>query len=149
MDVFADAVLLVRIALFAAIVPLLARLPIRRLEALVEPSRPRREVDPLRSERTIRLTNLVCRFGRPMIVSLCMTRGLTLYYFLRRAGIDVSLVFGVGTVHQDFAGHCWLTRRGEPYLEKTDPRLFFTPVYSFRRCEIQGSLDRCIGDEPG
>jgi hypothetical protein len=141
--IVADAVLLIRISAFAAIVPLLTRLPIRQLEALMEPAHPNHAIDPDLAERIIRYTDLVCRLGRRLIARLCLTRGLTLFYFLRRAGVNASLVFGAGTVRDDFAGHCWLVRNGEPYLEKVDPRTLFTPVYSFRGFHAKG-----IGSQP-
>jgi hypothetical protein len=59
----------------------------------------------------------------------CLTRGITLYYFLRRAGADVSLAFGMSTNGEPFVGHCWLVEAGEPFLERKDPRETFTEVY--------------------
>lgn len=54
----------------------------------------------------------------PGIRRSCLTRGVTLYYFLTRAGVDVSLCFGVGTVEGVMGAHCWLVKDGEPYLER-------------------------------
>jgi hypothetical protein len=59
----------------------------------------------------------------------CLTRGITLFWFLRRAGVDVELTFGVDPVALDGEGHCWLTLDGEPFLEKVDPRARFTETY--------------------
>jgi hypothetical protein len=145
----ADLFLLIRIAAFAAIVPLLARLPIRRLEALMEPARPRSETDLALAERIIRHTDSVCRTGRRLIARLCLTRGLTLFYFLRRAGIDASLVFGTGTVDDKFAGHCWLVRSGKPYLEKVDPSVLFTPIYSFNTLRPRSMKSQSAGEARG
>jgi hypothetical protein len=144
--VLADAFLLMRIALFAAVVPWIARLPIPRLRALVEPPRFHPHSDPTKVERIIRCTESVCRIGSPLIAQRCMTRGLTLYYFLRRAGVDASLVFGAGRVQGQFAGHCWLVRDGEPYLEKTDPRGIFTPVYTFNDSTAAGHQAQRVGE---
>lgn len=74
---------------------------------------------------------LAPRIGRPLVRSGCLTRGVTLYWFLRRAGLEVELRFGLDP---DDAGdltdgHCWLTLDGEPYLEPRDPRPRFTEVY--------------------
>jgi hypothetical protein len=145
----ADALLLVRIALFAGIVPLLTRLPIRRVEALVDPSHPSPKLDVARVERIIHHTEFVCRAGRRLIPRLCQTRGLTLFYFLRRAGVNTSLVFGAGTVHDTFAGHCWLVLNGKPYLEKTDPRPFFTPFYSFNGSNAESAEGVPTGEACG
>lgn len=59
----------------------------------------------------------------------CLTRGITGYYILRRAGLDVALCFGVGlAVGRDVAGHCWLVLDGEPVLEAADPRTAFSEL---------------------
>jgi len=58
-----------------------------------------------------------------------MTRGITGYYVMRRAGLDVALCFGIGPVRQvGTAGHCWLVLDGEPVLDGADPRLAFTEL---------------------
>jgi hypothetical protein len=67
--------------------------------------------------------------GRPAVRTGCMVRGLTLYRFLRRAGADVSLRFGVGTIRGEFAAHCWLVYRGEPLEEPRDPRPLFAETW--------------------
>src|SRR5205085_2317369 len=67
--------------------------------------------------------------GRPAVRTGCMVRGLTLYRFLRRAGADVSLRFGVGTIRGDFAAHCWIVYGGEPLAESHDPRSLFTETW--------------------
>ena len=60
--------------------------------------------------------------GHPLVRPGCLTRGVTLYYALRRAGDDVSLCFGVGEDGGQTAGHCWLDKAGRPLLERVDPR---------------------------
>jgi len=67
--------------------------------------------------------------GRPVVRTGCMIRGLTLYRFLRRAGADVSLRFGVGKIRGEFAAHCWIVYRGEPLEEPRDPRPLFTETW--------------------
>ena len=68
------------------------------------------------------------RRGRPVVRPGCLTRGVTLYYGLRREGLDVALCFGVGSPEGEMAGHCWLEMDGLPLLEGTDPRIVFTEV---------------------
>jgi hypothetical protein len=128
-----DWLALVQIGAFAAAVPALMRLPLRRLAALVtRPPDPRRR-NPAEIERLDRVMALAPRIGRPLVRDGCLTRGITLYWFLRRAGLDVELRFGldpdVGELTDLADGHCWLTLNGEPYLEPRDPRLRFTELY--------------------
>lgn len=76
------------------------------------------------------MITLAPRIARPLVRSGCLTRGITLYWFFRRAGLDVELRFGLDPRAIEPAdGHCWLTLDGEPYLEKRDPRLHFTELY--------------------
>jgi len=57
---------------------------------------------------------------------------VTLYRFLRRAGADVSLRFGVGMMDGAIAGHCWIVYRGEPLAERRDPRGLFVETWATR-----------------
>jgi hypothetical protein len=130
MRILSDTVLSLRIVLFTCAVPFLFRLPLRRLEGWVSPRTVQRPLDEEQAERVIRLTEGVCRATRRLNRRPCQVRGLTLYHFLRKAGVDVSLVFGIGKMGESYAGHCWLVKDGQPYLETVDPRLFFTPLYA-------------------
>jgi hypothetical protein len=116
------AVSLPGIAAVAVVAPLLARLDLQRLQRCLEPaarsSRPPVAVVGRRIDRLIRR-------GKPLVRPGCLTRGITGYYSLRRAGLDVALCFGIGP---GAAAHCWLVLDGEPVLEAADPRLAFTEM---------------------
>ena len=112
-----DALLFVRVFLFAASVPLLLRLKLAALETLVEP----RHTPPAPSkgelDKIVICVDHALMVGRPLIRPGCLTRGVTRYYFLKRAGAEVSLCFRMAKVGDEFVGHCWLTNRGEPFLK--------------------------------
>jgi transglutaminase superfamily protein len=125
-----------RVLLFAAVVPLLLRLRIDRLAPLLEPRQP--PIPPAANDATAAIIALIARIdrlllaGRPFVRSGCLTRGITLYYFLRRAGADVALCFGIGGIGEvdgGFSGHCWLSHSGAPLAEKRDPRSLFTEMF--------------------
>lgn len=122
-----------RVFLFAAFaVPVLLRLPLPRLKAWLEPRSPRparEDLPPAAAEAIVRRIDAVLRSGHPLIRSGCLTRGFTLYHFLRRAGGDVCLRFGMGQIDGAFAGHCWVDLRGEPLAEPRDPRPLFVETY--------------------
>jgi hypothetical protein len=126
-----DLGLLLRIFFFTAAVPMLLRLQLPRLEELLTPRRMRSSPQPARVQLIVRAVDAVLQLGRPLLRPGCLTRGLTLYYFLRKAGLDVVLCFGVGTLQGECVGHCWLVKAGEPFLEARDPRPLFTAVYAF------------------
>ncbi|HVA90766.1 MAG TPA: lasso peptide biosynthesis B2 protein [Chloroflexota bacterium] len=129
-----DALLLVHILAVAAAVPTLMRLPLPRVSTLLEPRRPPPGPTPAQEDRIARFVLAALAAGRPLVRRGCLTRGVTLYYFLRRAGADVSLCFGMGTSTDKadgFDGHCWLVKQGEPYLEPYDPGPLYTPMYAF------------------
>ncbi len=122
--------LLTRVGAFACTVPLLMRLPLPRVSALI--TRPVRRRAPAIGavERLDRLIALAPRVAPPFVRSGCLTRGITLFWFLRRVGLDVELRFGLDPGgDQPSDGHCWLTLDGEPFLEKRDPRPHFAETY--------------------
>lgn len=119
----------------ALMTPLLTRLSLPRLEALLEWSAAGRQSPaPADPDAVARTVLDMLQVGRPLVRRGCLTRGITLYYCLRRAGVDVTLHFGMGRVSEGdgFDGHCWLALDGEPYLETRDPRCHYATMYSFR-----------------
>jgi hypothetical protein len=121
--------LALRVLGVAVLVPLLMRLPLPRLARLLEPRRPR-PADPELAAWLERRVDGVIAAGHPIVRPGCLTRGVTYFFFLRRAGVDVRLQFGMGTPEGSHEGHCWLVRDGEPYLERVDPRPIFTETYA-------------------
>jgi len=139
-----EPLLPVRVVLFAALVPLLLRLcKLPDLPSWIEPRR--RSLPPPDPSEIAALTERIDELliaGRPAVRTGCMVRGLTLYRFLRQAGADVSLRFGVGTIRGDFAAHCWIVYCGEPLAESHDPRPLFTETW-----RIEPSLPGRGGEE--
>lgn len=126
-----DLPLLLRIFAFAMATRLLARLGPARLAGLLEPRRPVPVPTPPAVDRIAAYVDKILAAGRPLVPRGCLARGLTRYYFLRRAGLAISLCFGIGLIDGEPAGHCWLVREGEPFLEREDPRAAFVEVMRF------------------
>jgi len=139
--VTADPLLTVRVVAFAVLVPLLLRL--RKLPDLPAWVEPRRRAPappaPEEVEALVRRIDEILIAGRPAVRTGCMVRGLTLYRFLRRAGAEVSLRFGVGTIRGEFAAHCWIVYRGEPLEEPHDPRPLFTETWRIEPAAGEGT----------
>jgi hypothetical protein len=136
--------LFIRILFFAMSVPLLLRLRLSALQLVLEPKNPPSTFDPAQIQTISACVDDVVSVGikRGVIRSTCLTRGTTLYYFLRRAGLDVSLCFGIGNVDGKFVGHCWLVKDEQPYLERTDPRSLFTEIHRIpHRTPIHGNSE--------
>jgi Transglutaminase-like superfamily len=133
------AILFVRVFLFAAAVPCLMRLKLTRLTAFLEPGTSPGTVDAEHLQRLTAYLGRAIARGSPVVRPGCLTLGLTRYYFFRRAGLDVSLHFGMGSIgeQREFVGHCWLVKDGSPYLEPQDPRTLYTEVYSVSRKRSQ------------
>lgn len=126
-----DALLMLRILAFATATPLLVRLAPTRLARLLEPRRPASAPDQDAVDRVAAYVDKVLAAGRPLAPRGCLARGLTLYYFLRRTGLAISLCFGMGLIDGEHVGHCWLVKSGEPFLERQDPRTAFAEVMRF------------------
>jgi hypothetical protein len=119
-----------RVLLFGLRVPLLVRRGPERMAALLEPvPAPPRLADPRAAEALARRIDRCLRATWPLVRRGCLTRGLVQYRFLREAGFDVSLRFGLGEVNGKFEGHCWLVQGGQPFLEKRDPRPIYTEMW--------------------
>ena len=109
--------------------PLLARLRPRRLSRVLSLVAARAGRLPRRDTRVA-----VARVDRALAIAArvrpqtCLTRGISRFVVLRRAGLPVELVFGLGPQDGDYAGHCWLELDGAPYLEQEDPRATFPEV---------------------
>jgi hypothetical protein len=120
----AGPLLVFRALLIEVAVPLVMRLPTRRIEALLAHLGP-----PAPEERAEAIRNAVDRaFRFHPVKRTCLTRGVALCYLLRRSGFDVSLAFGLGANASEWHGHCWLVRDGRPYLERVDPLEHFAEM---------------------
>jgi hypothetical protein len=127
-----DLFLFLRILAFSASVPVLMRLKLVRLDTLLLAlSRPKSGT-PTAAEKIKSYVERAIRFGRPAVRPGCLTRGVTLYYFLRKeAGIEVALCFGMRLWNSNFEGHCWLVRDEKPFWETRDPGPAFAEFYRF------------------
>ncbi|MCB0062264.1 MAG: lasso peptide biosynthesis B2 protein, partial [Caldilineaceae bacterium] len=79
--------------------------------------------------RRLHCMTVIMALGRPLIQPRCLTRGVTLYYFLRRAGLAVDLHFGVSQRTTPFLAHCWLVLDGQPFAEQVDPYTCYETMF--------------------
>jgi hypothetical protein len=128
-----NAALFLRVFAFAAAVPYLLRLKLPRVARAIESKRNPPVLREGSVWKIVAYVETAIRRGRPFVRPGCLTRGLTRYYFLRRAGMDVALCFGMGRLDKEFMGHCWLTSNGEPFLEVEDPRPRYVEMYRISR----------------
>lgn len=139
----------VRVFLYAAlVVPVLLRMRLEKLQAWLEPGpapRPGRELPPAAAEALVRRVDAILHGRRPLVRSGCLTRGVTLYHFLRRAGADVSLCFGMGEINGTFSGHCWIVLAGEPLAEPRDPRPLFVETFHISPSHGADGVDGMAG----
>ena len=140
----AEAWLFLRALVFALGVPLRLRRPWPELDRALQrrfPSVPAGDPGSDRCDRIARCVEGALEMGRPLVRPGCLTRGLTLYYFLRRAGFPVTLCFGARRREGQWVaepGHCWLESDGEPLRERSDPRPSFVTLYRLPASEKAG-----------
>ena len=121
------------VVVFASCVPILMRLPLPWLARVVTRAPRRRRVSAQEVDRLAEFVSLAPVVASPAVRNGCLTRGITLYWFLRRAGMPVELRFGLDPASTSAGadGHCWLTLDGAPFLERVDPRDHFSELYCF------------------
>lgn len=125
-----DLRLLVRILLYAVAVPVRTLATPTSWEHFAGEARPSgTAASPDAVQRMADYVDAVLVAFRPLVRSGCLVRGLTMYHFLRKAGADVSLSFGIGRLGEDFKGHCWLVKDGVPFLETGRPDLLYTETF--------------------
>jgi hypothetical protein len=120
-----------RIFCFVLATPLLLKLRLPQLRALLEPKNPPTRVDHARIVYILTSADTILQIGWPIIKKRCYPRGLTLYYFLNREGLGVGLYFGAEKIQEDLVGHCWLVKDGEPFSEPEDPNTHYKEIYNF------------------
>jgi hypothetical protein len=131
--VLGSALLTLRAIVVAASVPLLVRFDLRHLQRWLEPQRSAARANRVTQlyavEAVGRLVDRIVRIGKPVIQPGCLTRGITSYYLLRRAGLDAALCFGIRPMKRSSpTGHCWILLDGEPVFEDRDPRSTYTEI---------------------
>jgi hypothetical protein len=127
------AVLFLRVFALAVVVPYLLRLKISTVARVLEPNTDPSAVPEDQVRRIAAYVEIAIQRGKPFVRPGCLTRGLTRYYFLRRAGMDITLCFGMGRHDTEVIGHCWLLSNGEPFLEAEDPRPLYVEMYRISR----------------
>jgi hypothetical protein len=123
--------LYLRIFCFVLTTPLLLQLRLPQLRTLLEAKKPSANVDHAKIEYILTSVDTILQIGWPVIHKRCYPRGLTLYYFLNRAGLNVGLYFGAEKVEDILSGHCWLVKDGKPFAELGDPLENFKEIYIF------------------
>jgi hypothetical protein len=82
-----------------------------------------------------RLADVVALLERRSPVGLCLRRSLLRYYFLRRAGLPMTIHYGARLIgsqpDRSITGHAWLTRAGQPYHEPGENWQGFTTMITF------------------
>ena len=145
----AEGWLFLRALLFASTVPLQMRLRLPTLNRWLLRRFPEVDNTPpssIAGQSVLRGVDAALEFGRPLVRPGCLSRGLTRYYFLRRARVAVVLCFGIRRRQGELVaepGHCWLEWGGEPYLELSDPRLSFVPIYQLPEGSVPAAAKRC------
>lgn len=83
-------------------------------------------------DRIVRYTKIIFGFKCWQFVhNISLVRSMVLFYFLRRAGLNVSINFGIKKEYDIIRGHCWLTLDDNLYLEKEKLCKEFKQIYRF------------------
>lgn len=113
----AETWLRLHIGLFATATPLLVRLPLGVLLRLTEGPGWFRPYRRWRAEQIQAMVDRRLADPRMMRRRACLRYGLVLYHFLRLAGLDARLHFGLhpqADAADAMRAHCWVTLAGRP-----------------------------------
>ena len=125
-----DVLLFMRILNLIAVLPAMLRfLSIPRLMKVLTPlgtTNFGKPFDDKDRDRIVKYTDYIQGRNFLMFKSTCLRRSLVLYHFLRRAGVNVQICFGVrykGELQKEefsreLEGHAWLLYKGEIFLER-------------------------------
>lgn len=118
--------LMYRMALAYVAVSALARLlPLPRAFALVSPRLGFSRPDEESVGRVVNALDTLLAAQIPFIQPQCWRRAAVLHRFLRLAGVDTTIVFGVRTDGaQAVEAHAWIERGGQPFAEAAQTTSF-------------------------
>ncbi len=123
---FEDVELFIQIFLLASVLPFLIKLlSLPRLMKLLTPN----DAKVLKSsnpegtkEKTVKYTDYILSHNLWIYKAICWKRALVLYHFIRKAGVNVQICFGVRLPNigakDELEGHAWLIYNGEIILER-------------------------------
>ena len=82
-----------------------------------------------------RLADAVAAWHTRSPLGICLRRSLLRYYFLREAGVAVSIIFGARFKGRQegggIGGHAWLKLNGMPYYENPQDYEGFVEMYIY------------------
>jgi hypothetical protein len=114
--------------LLARTLPGLLDQPLPQALAALTPAPEPSELD----NDTIRaIVDGVAAFGAGRPLGICLRRSLLRYYFLRRAGLPVTVVFGARRRGDGIGGHAWLVLNGAPYHELPEHYREFAVMFAY------------------
>jgi hypothetical protein len=94
---------------------------------------PNPEGQPVESIRLLADAVAACHLLSPL--GICLRRSLIRYFFLRRAGLPVTIIFGARLKQNHegggLGGHAWLTLNGRPYYERSADYEGFVTMYVY------------------
>jgi transglutaminase superfamily protein len=104
---------------------------------------------PISPESVRRFVDAITAFDIRSPLGICLRRSLVRYHFLRRAGLDVVILFGArfkDSLHHELGGHAWLVLDNQPYAEESENYIGFATLYRYPHADqIQGEGNDLLG----
>ena len=117
------------------VLQLLLRFDLSRILGWLDVERADRALDSSSASELVPIVNAVIARLGPLVGSMCLTRTLTLFTFLRRRGVPLEVHLGIEQHGFDadvsFRGHCWLVYEQDPLYERSDPREHYRLLYRY------------------
>ncbi len=139
-----DILLFIQIVLMVSVLPLLIKqMTVSAMMRLLTPGKTKKNMKSkagLLRDKVEKYTDYILNRNFWIYRNICLKRSLALYYFLRKAGLDVQLCFGVRVIenqknvpaNMNIEGHSWLMYKGEYFLERNpETAKTYTTTYSY------------------
>ncbi len=101
------------------------------LPAALQEMTPSTALQTLDTDTIRAIIDALTAFGAGRPLGICLRRSLARYYFLRRAGLPVVVVFGARRLGDGIGGHAWLTLDGAPYHELPQHYQTYAVMFSY------------------
>ena len=125
-------VIFTEVFLLASLLPILLRLfSLPSIMRYLTPAKTEDNEVPWKIDLIVKAVNKILGAGFFIYHPTCLKKSLILYHFLKKAGMNVVIHFGVRKRDGALDGHSWITKKGKRIYDNLDTVDDFSITYSY------------------